>query len=56
MADRKRAVVALRLAAAQSEKLADDVEHDQLWSKDEFKRALANAQAALADAARYYGV
>lgn len=54
MADKKRVVTALRLAAMQAEKLADDVEHNQLWSHTDFQKALSNAQAALADAARYY--
>lgn len=56
MADSNKRVVviALRLAAAQAEKLANDVENNQLWSHRDFDKAISNAQSALTDAARNY--
>jgi len=47
-------VITLRLAAAQAEKLANDVENNQLWSRRDFDKAISNAQSALTDAARHY--
>lgn len=48
--DKKVALLALRLIAAQAAKLADDLEHDRLWcgqyadGLDVIKRALPDAE------------
>lgn len=51
MDNKRHTVVSLRLASAQLEKLADDVEHNSLWP-GEFEKAIINAEKAIQDAVR----